>query len=214
MSEKKDFGCESCRVLNCYKQDKQFPKGCPTAELESSVLNESLDTFKNDPFTKQAMFAAAEVEGKFYGKLTRIEEIAEFAARMQYKVIGIASCVGLSKEASKFADFLKLRGFEVHDFVCKVGSQDKTAVGIPEGHKVNGGGKFEAMCNPVLQAQLLAEKETQLNVIVGLCVGHDSIFIHHSKAPVTYFIVKDRVLGHNPAAAIYTCDFYYKKLFT
>ena len=87
-------------------------------------------------------------------------------------------------------------------------------VAIPEEHKIGGSGKFEAMCNPVLQAKLLEEKKTEFNVIVGLCVGHDTVFMHHSKAPVTYFIVKDRVLGHNPAAAIYTCDFYYKKLFS
>jgi uncharacterized metal-binding protein len=206
--------CDICKSLNCYKREKNFPKGCPTAELDESALNDSLEAFRSDPFTKAASLAAAEVEGKFYGKLTRIEEIAEFASRMRYKKIGIASCVGLSKETGKFAEFMRLRGFEVHEFVCKVGSADKTASGIPEEHKINGGGKFEAMCNPVLQARLLAEKETELNVIVGLCVGHDSIFIHHSKAPVTYFIVKDRVLAHNPAAAIYTCEFYYKKLFS
>ncbi len=206
--------CDVCKSLNCYKREKNFPNGCPTAEIDEAVLNSSLDSFRNDPFTRDASLAAAEVEGKFYGKLTRIEEIAEFASRMRYKKIGIASCVGLSKEAGKFAEFMRLRGFEIDEFVYKIGSTDKAVSGIPEEHKINGGGKFEAMCNPVLQAQLLAEKGTELNVIVGLCVGHDSIFIRHSKAPVTYFIVKDRVLAHNPAAAIYTCEFYYKKLFT
>ena len=28
----------------------------------------------------------------------------------------------------------------------------------------------------------------------------------------TTFIVKDRVLGHNPAAALYTAKFYYKRV--
>ena len=45
-----------------------------------------------------------------------------------------------------------------------------------------------------------------------LCVGHDTLFIKHSEAPVTYLIVKDRVLGHNPAAALYTAKFYYKRV--
>ena len=49
-------------------------------------------------------------------------------------------------------------------------------------------------------------------MLVGLCVGHDAIFTRHSKAPVTTFIVKDRVLGHNPAAALYTAKFYYKRV--
>ena len=49
-------------------------------------------------------------------------------------------------------------------------------------------------------------------MLVGLCVGHDAIFTRHSKAPATTFIVKDRVLGHNPAAALYTAKFYYKRI--
>ena len=55
---------------------------------------------------------------------------------------------------------------------------------IPEEWKVQKG-SHEALCNPILQAELLAERRTELNVIVGLCVGHDSLFMRHSKAPVT-----------------------------
>jgi uncharacterized metal-binding protein len=63
-----------------------------------------------------------------------------------------------------------------------------------------------------LQARLLNQAGTDLNVVVGLCVGHDSLFIKHSEAPVTTLITKDRVLGHNPAGALYTSGFYYKRL--
>ena len=34
-------------------------------------------------------------------------------------------------------------------------------------------------------------------------MGHDIIFNQYSKAPVSTLIVKDRVTGNNPAAAIY-----------
>lgn len=34
----------------------------------------------------------------------------------------------------------------------------------------------------------------------------------HSKAPVTVLVVKDRVLGHNPVAALYTAETYYRRL--
>ena len=54
------------------------------------------------------------------------------------------------------------------------------------------------MCNPIGQAVFLNKAGTQLNVILGLCVGHDSLFIKHAEAPVTVFAVKDRVLAHNP----------------
>jgi len=66
-------------------------------------------------------------------------------------------------------------------------------------------------CNPIAQALLLNEVETDFNIIVGLCVGHDSLFIKYSKAPVTVLIAKDRRLAHNPAAALYT--YYYNKFF-
>ena len=62
------------------------------------------------------------------------------------------------------------------------------------------------------QALLLAEAGTQLNVVIGLCVGHDSLFFMNSVAPVTVLVAKDRVLGHNPVAALYTAHSYYRRL--
>ena len=68
------------------------------------------------------------------------------------------------------------------------------------------------MCNPILQAKMLNKVKTDLNVVVGLCVGHDSLFYKHSDAIVTTAVTNDRVLGHNPVAALYTADTYYSKL--
>jgi uncharacterized metal-binding protein len=50
-----------------------------------------------------------------------------------------------------------------------------------------------------------------MNIIVGLCVGHDMLFQMHSRAPVTTLIVKDRVLAHNPAGALYS-NYYRRRL--
>ena len=90
----------------------------------------------------------------------------------------------------------------------KSGLIDKTRIGIPEECQEIGC----HMCNPVLQAKYLNKEKTDLNVVVGLCVGHDSLFYKHSDAPVTTAVTKDRVLGHNPAAALYTAESYYKRL--
>jgi uncharacterized metal-binding protein len=38
------------------------------------------------------------------------------------------------------------------------------------------------------------------------------LFIKYSAAPVTTLIVKDRVLCHNPVAALYNSKTYYKRL--
>ena len=56
------------------------------------------------------------------------------------------------------------------------------------------------------------KEKTDLNVINGLCVGHDTLFMKYSEAPVTYLVVKDRVLAHNPVGALNTTMSYYKRL--
>ena len=91
---------------------------------------------------------------------------------------------------------------------CKAGALPKEVLGLGDADKVSAG-EFESMCNPIGQARLLAEAGTELNVLLGLCVGHDSLFFKHSVAPVTVLAAKDRVLGHNPLAAIYQADGYY-----
>ena len=65
------------------------------------------------------------------------------------------------------AKILRKHGFEVYGVGCKVGTVPKVDVGIPK--KCEGVGK--TMCNPILQAKLLNEEQTDLNVVVGLCVG-------------------------------------------
>lgn len=215
MCGKSDSGklsCANCGVYNCFRKDKEFPGFCLTESTSQEEIDEVNDLYINDEETRKLAISAAEIEGIFYGKITRVEEIAEFAKRIGAKKIGIATCVGLLNETKIFAKFLKHKGLEPYAVACKVGGTDKTKIGIKEELKLEPG-CHESLCNPVLQARLLNKEKTDLNVIVGLCVGHDSLFIKHSDAPVTTLITKDRVLGHNPAAALYTSGFYYKKLF-
>ena len=51
------------------------------------------------------------------------------------------------------------------------------------------------------------------NIVVGLCVGHDSVFYKHSDAIVTTIVTKDRVTGHNPVAPLYTANSYSKSIY-
>ena len=48
-----------------------------------------------------------------------------------------------------------------------------------------------------LMALTLNQQQTQLNVTMGLCMGHDILFQQFSEAPVTTLVVKDRVTCHN-----------------
>ncbi len=114
------------------------------------------------------------------------------------------------KEAKIFASILRNHEFEVESLACKNGSVLKEFIGISNEEQVRPC-TYEPMCNPIGQAKLLNQSGTQLNILLGLCVGHDSLFLKYSEAPVTVFAVKDRVLGHNPLAAIYMAEGYYKK---
>jgi len=202
--------CTNCGVLNCYRQDKDYPDFCLTTEYAEDS-DEAVKLYQDQGETAKLAHAAAEIEGLYYGKLTRVEEIIAFSKRLGAKKIGIATCVGLMNEAKIFMKILEAKGLKSYSVICKVGSVDKTKIGIAPELKVLKG-CHESICNPVLQAKILNKQKTDLNVIVGLCVGHDSLFIRYSEAPVTTLITKDRILGHNPAAALYTSGFYYKRL--
>jgi uncharacterized metal-binding protein len=210
-SDIEDFSCSRCGVTNCYRREGSFPRACVGETVSDAQKKRLKELYKNDPLVSKIALSAAEIEGTYYGQLTRVEEIIAFARRIGAQKLGIASCVGLANETKTFVKILDAHGLKSFCAICKIGAIDKTEVGISEDMKVQKG-SFEAICNPVLQAKLLNREKTDLNVVVGLCVGHDSLFIKYSKALVTTLITKDRVLGHNPAAALYTTGFYYKKL--
>jgi uncharacterized metal-binding protein len=198
--------CSECGQLNCYRHDTRYPGICATTDLAVEERVELVEFYSGDSRDAVIARAAAEVEGLYYGKINRIEETVAFARRIGAKRIGIATCLGLIEETRVLVHILRLAGFETRTALCKVGSVDKTEIGIDETLKIKCG--FEAACNPVLQARLLNREHTDLNIIMGLCVGHDSLFTRHAEAPVTTLVVKDRVLGHNPVAGLYTVKSY------
>jgi uncharacterized metal-binding protein len=104
------------------------------------------------------------------------------------------------------ADYFK-KDFEVSLVICKNGGLLKSSLELDQIDST----KDEVMCNPIGQALFLNEAGTDLNIICGLCVGHDILFTKYSEAPVTTIIVKDRVLGHNPAAVLYS-SYHRKKI--
>lgn len=211
MSEEK-FNCMYCKVKACeFNQTEKYPPFCLTKKIDEDTVNSLIGSYTQDNIIRNMAAAAAEIEGLYYGKITRVEEIILFSKKIGAQKIGIATCVGLMDEAQIFSRILKANGLLSYGVICKIGAVDKTRIGISEELKVCKGG-HESMCNPILQAQLFNQEKTDLNVIIGLCVGHDSIFIKHSDAPVTTLITKDRVLGHNPVAALYTANTYYNKV--
>ena len=143
--------------------------------------------------------AATAVEGRHYGQANRLQEVMLLAEEMGLRKLGLAFCIGLSDEAAVIEQVLSRR-FEVASACCKCSGIPKSALGLEQ---INPQAERETMCNPAGQADLLNAAGTELNIICGLCVGHDAIFGLRSVAPVTTLIAKDRVLGHNPVAAVY-----------
>ncbi len=222
--DSKKSECAKCRIPY---QDKicQSPKGqgpafCPTLYRKEWVEKASAEYAK--PAILEFARKASIQEGECYAERDRrpyvlhpvkprVQETCEFAKKMGYKKLGIAFCSALILEARFLSQILEKQGFEVISISCKVGCIPKETIGIKEEEKIYIG-KFESMCSPIAQAMILNEEGTDFNILVGLCVGHDSLFLKYSKALCTVLITKDRVLAHNPAGALYTMGSYYERL--
>ncbi len=217
--------CAACpydwAVRYCRNAKGKAPGNCPSLrfrEVAAQALATTLSK-ENMEFARQASIQEAEGyggRGNGYAGVRplkpRIVEIVEFARRMGYKRLGLAFCIGLRKEAAVVQEILVTNGFTVVSVGCKAGAVPKSELGIGALEQVDPGAAVESMCNPVFQAELMNAQNTDFNVLLGLCVGHDSLFFKHAKATGTVLAVKDRVLGHNPLAAIQQYDGYYRYL--
>ncbi|HCW50841.1 MAG TPA: metal-binding protein [Clostridiales bacterium] len=210
MTEKHRFHCTACKVHHCStgEEDATLPTGCPMRE-HPAALERARHAYRNSEERRLSQ-AAARTESRGYLEWPRVREIVEFARMIGSRRLGIAFCSGLRREAAAAADIFTHHGFEVYPVACKVGRLPKEELGLQDRDKVRPGG-HESACNPVGQAAVLAECGTDLNIVIGLCVGHDTLFFQHSKAPVTVLVAKDRVTGHNPVAALYGAQGYFRK---
>jgi uncharacterized metal-binding protein len=222
--EKELPGCARCSFQTserfCQKEDGNAPPFCPTKNYDE-IISKALDVLKDPDILEFARQASIQ-EGEGYANRhldyqqvkpvkPRIQETIEFAHRMNYKRLGLAFCMGLVKEAKVVEKLLTAEGFEVVSTLCKVGREPKETIGVEDDEKIRIG-CFESMCNPIAQAFVINSEKTEFNIVVGLCVGHDSLFLKYADAPCTVLAAKDRLLGHNPLAAIYTIDSYYRSL--
>jgi uncharacterized metal-binding protein len=221
--------CASCAAVwgksgatHCWSDPGSAPPrpgACPT-HAHAGTVAATLGGYLDGGDDARIARVAATVEGLCYQKeeggavharWTRVEDTIAFARLMRWRRIGIATCIGLLEESRRLEAILRAQDLEPTSVCCKVGSVDKERLGVPDAEKVRPG-TYEPACNPVAQARILNEVGTDMNVIVGLCVGHDMLFARHSRAPVTTLVVKDRVTGHNPVSVLYGQPFYYRRL--
>ncbi|MDT8899804.1 DUF1847 domain-containing protein [Anaeroselena agilis] len=213
--------CALCKIPNkiCRQPGGHSPAFCSTNLYGEAIAKAAEEYEKADihEFARLASVQEAECyidreanPHYLFPVKPRIQEIIEFSHKMGYRRLGLAFCAGLHQEAEVVSRIFEGHGLEVVSVICKVGGVPKETIDIKPSEHVKIG-EYETMCNPIAQAEVLNAAGTDFNVLLGLCVGHDSLFIKYSQAMVSVLAVKDRVLGHNPLAAIYTNDSYYQR---
>lgn len=216
-----DFQCAKCpfdrKKRICNLPGGQYPPFCATVyaaeaveEAKEIYLQEHVHHFALEA-ARQEGTAAASVNGASRQIKPRIVETVEFCQRMGYRHVGLAFCGGLIREARIVNEILETNGFQVTSVMCKAGCVDKSFLGISEEEKKKGPG-HESMCNNITQALVMNLAGTEFNIVLGLCVGHDSLFMEYSQAPCTVLAAKDRVTGNSPLQPIYLYDSYFDYL--
>lgn len=204
------FTCSKCTVAGCKTNEPdKFLKVCPS---KNEAVQEDARLLIQDEENGKIARSAAIVEAEGYGSLCRMEEVLRFCNEMEYHKLGLVFCMGLRKEAAVVDKILSRHGYDVCSAVCKNGAIAKSTIGITAEQTLSGCAD-EIMCNPIGQALVMNKEEVEFTIMLGLCVGHDSLVLKYLEAPATVLAVKDRVTGHNPLAAIYMADGYYKKKF-
>jgi len=220
--------CAKCPTVACTPPIKandvlnieKAPDFCPM-KVMPEVLDGALSEYDTPGVREFARLASLQ-EFECYEQLPdgrrtknpRILELIQFAQKCGYKRLGLAFCGGLAKEARMLTKILENKGFEVVSVRCKVGATSKERIGIKPEEKIRGPENWETMCNPITQAEVMNTEKVDFAVMLGLCIGHDTLFIKYCRVPMTVIAVKDRVTGHNPLAALYLSDSYYARLKT
>ncbi|MFH1092063.1 MAG: DUF1847 domain-containing protein, partial [Pseudomonadota bacterium] len=185
--------CAYCARKRCFFGDlSQAPDFCPTSNYPEVLASAKtkLDQSENQ---KMAQDVARTWKGG-YGKLTRVEETVLYAKLRGYKKLGLAFCVGLSKEAVLMTNLLLNEGFDVASVCCMCGGLSCDDVNLPQEDKIElPVGTLKAMaetsadvelalstrqpmCNPIGQAAILEAEGCEFNILFGLCVGDDTLF--------------------------------------
>lgn len=200
------YTCAKCPFKGsakfCVSETGKSLASCPTKE--EKVAGEGTKKHLEREGDLEFYLTSLTLKG---AKITRVMETIIFAKKMGYSRLGLAFCSGLAKEAKTIASLFETHGFEVVSIICKVGRNCEGDFRDDPSHDGQA-----VVCNPVQQAKLMNDAGTEYNIVFGLCVGHDSLFMKYSDAMSTVLVAKDRVLGHNPLAAVYTIDNFYSHL--
>jgi uncharacterized metal-binding protein len=211
LMEERSPQCVKCTVLRCgaKEKNKKAPASCPT-EKYADLARETKEKYKlpeNEAVIRGWFGLMSKIldpeKQKEKWSWTRVHEIMEYARIREMKKLGIATCYSLVPESKLLSDILEYNGFKVVSVSCLCGEINPQEMGLPG----------DIFCNPILQAEVLNKEKTDLNIMMGLCVGHDILFLRHCTGETTPLVVKDRSTGHNPVAALYQSQGFFKDRF-
>jgi len=172
--------CSKCQSYVCkLGRDDSPTENCP---MHSDFP--SFEELYSEEEQKNAAYQAALVEAEGYCEWTRIREIAEYALKLGVRRVGVAFCSDMIREAKLAASYLRDRDLDV--FLP------------PE----------SPGCDPIAQAEFFHQTQTQINVVCGMRVDHEALFIAASTSPVIVLVARDERLCHNPVSALYTSASY------
>ncbi|MDO4502587.1 MAG: DUF1847 domain-containing protein [Coriobacteriia bacterium] len=192
--------CVDCKTLGCAHNNGRYPSFCLTSQTTADDVSSLRGSYEGDEDTYAFMKAAAITTSRgFSEQMCRVEETMDYCHRMGYRKIGIAFCAGVAEEARIFTKILRIHGYEVVGYTCKVGALSNADMGLEESCCNFG----SVACNPLMQVERLNAAKTDLNVVMGLCVGHDAYFYRLSDAPCTTLLAKDKAMCNNTGSALY-----------
>ncbi len=203
--------CVKCSVLRCSAEEKnkKVPVSCPT-EKYADLAKEAVEKYRlpeNQAINEGWFGVMSRVldpeKQKEKWSWTRLDEIMAYAKIRKMTRLGIATCYGLMSESRSLSDILENNGFDVVSVSCLCGEMNPRDIGVPG----------NIACNPILQAEVLNHEKTELNIMVGLCIGHDILFLRNADAETTPLVAKDRSMGHNPVAALYQGQGFFRDRF-
>lgn len=205
------YTCANCKVNQCCEKDKDFnkiPKNCPmkNEDYMKEIFQEYNDPKVHDFYLATKCSRQPNTNTNF---VPRLRYVIDLCKKMGYKKIGLAYCVGFQEEADLYSKIIRKHGLQVVSVCCCNGGFNLADHGVqlPEGCE------FDAACNPIGQARLMNEQEVEFNLVMGLCAGHDSLFMKYANAMSTVVCVKDPATGHCPPMALYLYKQYFEPIF-
>ena len=219
--KKKAVSCTDCKAWACFPDisvEKTWKRGappyCPTNAQEevceqarAKYTGKALAFARCTTLIENGCYAIDFDKGNTILPMVtlhpRAEEIIMLAKVSEFKKLGLAFCIEMQKEASLYTDILEKNGLEVAAVSCKAGGIPKEEMGVTGEEKVMGPESEETLCSGLIMAELLNNENTEMNVLMGICVGQDSLFYKYADAFTVPFVVMDRVYGGATMEGLY-----------